>query len=167
MPTETKKSTISLHRNGSDCWLTPLNLIKVLGKFDLDPCCEERMPWKTARRMLSVNGLEAKWSGRVWLNPPYSKAAPWAEKFTTHKNGIALFSAKSTDSKWLQNCLTHCDAALWLSGRLLFFYPDGKQSTGKWLSNVLVAFGADNVLSLCKAVDQFPGVLMTRYQDAD
>lgn len=37
----------------SDTWLTPPEIIKALGIFDLDPCCPENMPWPTANIMLT------------------------------------------------------------------------------------------------------------------
>ena len=36
------------------------------------------------------NGLTQPWEGFVFMNPPYSKAKPWVEKFINHANGIAL-----------------------------------------------------------------------------
>lgn len=42
------------YTNGTDRWLTPLDLLEKLGPFDLDPCCEPWMPWRTATRMLSL-----------------------------------------------------------------------------------------------------------------
>jgi len=55
-------------------WLTPPDIIKSLGEFDLDPCAPEEnvRPWSTAKNHFtkSVNGLNQKWEGRVWCNPP-------------------------------------------------------------------------------------------------
>jgi hypothetical protein len=61
----------------SDTWLTPPEWIDKLGPFDLDPCCPPEMPWQTATRMISLpeDGLDAEWSGRVWLNPPFGREA--------------------------------------------------------------------------------------------
>jgi hypothetical protein len=43
-----------LYTNGTDRWLSPPELVAALGPFDLDPCCEPWMPWRTATRMLSL-----------------------------------------------------------------------------------------------------------------
>lgn len=58
---------------GKDEWLTPPEIIKALGQFDLDPCAPVVRPWDTAERHYSIkdNGLMLPWSGRVWCNPPY------------------------------------------------------------------------------------------------
>ncbi len=42
------------YTNGTDRWLTPPDLLVKLGEFDFDPCCEPWMPWRTAKRMLSL-----------------------------------------------------------------------------------------------------------------
>jgi len=42
-----------------DIWLTPIELIKALGKFDTDPCCPDTpMPWKTAKRMITKKRMD-------------------------------------------------------------------------------------------------------------
>lgn len=155
-----------LYTDGTDRWLTPPDLLEKLGEFDLDPCCEAWMPWRTAKRMLALaptidsivpghsrftdqfvaseivaNGLQEKWEGRVFMNHPYSCGLPWAEKFVAHHNGIALTASKSLDTRWGQIFLNNCDAVLFPAGRFLFHYPDGTKSIGKWLPNALWAFG--------------------------
>lgn len=72
------------NEGATDCWLTPPELLKALGAFDLDPCCPSRMPWRTAVTMYSPldNGLMAPWFGRVWLNPstkPLDRAKDFKE----------------------------------------------------------------------------------------
>jgi hypothetical protein len=66
---------------GSTVWLTPPAIIDALGgwqSFDLDPCAApEPRPWQTAQHMnarTDANGLAIRWTGRVWLNPPYTSA---------------------------------------------------------------------------------------------
>lgn len=59
--------TFNTNTANCDTWLTPPALINALGEFDLDPCCPEKMPWSTAKKMLSReqngDGLTAEWSG--------------------------------------------------------------------------------------------------------
>ncbi len=73
---------------------TPKFVFDALGiTFDLDVCApidhKDHVP---AYRRLTIHedGLQSAWQGLVWMNPPYSKAAPWVDKFLTHCNGIAL-----------------------------------------------------------------------------
>lgn len=161
------KKQVGVHGSSNDNWLTPIALIKTLGPFNLDPCCPVHMPWKTANHMYTPkeDGLAQKWKGRVWLNPPYSKAKPWIEKFVEHRNGIALVSAKSTDSKWCQHLLSHCDTALWLSSpRIHFCHPDGRESDGAFLSSLLVAMTIKDSYILAQARKKYPGVLFRRIE---
>ena len=64
-------------RMKSDAWLTPPEILRALGGFDLDPCCPPDMPWRTAAAMISPprDGLAEPWAGRVWLNPPFGTQA--------------------------------------------------------------------------------------------
>jgi hypothetical protein len=184
-------------KDAPDDWLTPPRLLQEAGHergFDLDPACCPRMPWATADRMVSIgsrnpgkttlvttgnkkgpytwaergDGLAIAWHGRVWLNPPYSDILPWAERMAAHGNGLLLVPAKSTDSKWGQRVLAGADEVLWIAGRLLFHYPSGKPSTGKWAPSLLASFtsgGADdasNRLSLRRVQRLYGGVITKR-----
>ena len=53
--------------NNNDEWLTPPEIIKSLGEFDLDPCSPINRPWDTAKKHYSKldNGFTKKWYGRV------------------------------------------------------------------------------------------------------
>lgn len=54
-------------------WITSL-AEEVMGGIDLDPAsCEEANGWIGATWFFDCHGLERKWWGRVWLNPPYGK----------------------------------------------------------------------------------------------
>lgn len=81
----------------NDEWLTPPEIIKALGVFDLDPCAPISPPWKTAKNHYSENddGLSKKWNGRVWCNPPFNRNVrpKWMKKMSEHNNGIMLVPA--------------------------------------------------------------------------
>lgn len=146
----------------NDQWLTPLKLIEILGCFDLDPCCTKKMPWSTAKKMLSKDGLTTAWKGRVFINPPYSNLAPWVAKFIAHRNGIMLFSASCPGAPWSQDLLSKSDAIYYLRKKLKFYRADGSQASA-YLYNVLYALGQKNVVAL-RALKQteFNGVLLRR-----
>ncbi len=117
------------YKGKSDTWLTPPEIVKALGHFDLDPCCPPNMPWKTAERMLTPksNGLTAHWgASRVWLNPPYGpETAKWLEKMAEHASGIALIFARTETDAWHRHVWPHADGILFLKGRIHFHDAKG------------------------------------------
>ncbi len=157
----------------TDHWLTPPPLVKAGGPFDLDPACHPAMPWRTARKMIclgkarsrfvtSGDGLEADWFGRVFLNHPYSNPLAWITKMVAHNNGLCLAPAKGTDTRWGSLILENASAILFFKGRLLFHYPSGKPSTGKWSPSMLAAFGPGqkNIQALKRVQQIYPGTIL-------
>ena len=63
--------------SSTNVWLTPRNVLDLLGDFDTDPCAATIRPWDCARVNYTVedNGLILPWKGRVWLNPPYGNVS--------------------------------------------------------------------------------------------
>ncbi len=59
---------MSIHGNKNDDYLTPPDLIKILGPFDLDPCTPINMPWQTAKIMYNKNhnGLIQEWGAECF-----------------------------------------------------------------------------------------------------
>jgi hypothetical protein len=111
------------------------------------------------------NGLGIDWTGhRVCMNHPYSWGLPWARKMVAHGRGTALTAGKSTDTEWCQLMLANCSSSFWFKGRLLFHRPDGSRTSGKWLSNVLWAFGPEDREALHRFAKsgKYAGVLMER-----
>lgn len=135
-------------RMKSDTWLTPPEIIRALGTFDLDPCCPPRMPWKTAKRMISPpnDGLSKVWHGRVWLNPPFGKyAAGWMAKMAEHGNGIALVPARTETRMFYESVWLKASAVLFIRGRPHFHRANGtraKMNSGAPIA--LVAYGEKN-----------------------
>lgn len=165
--TRNNQKADGIHGGLNDEWLTPLDLIQALGPFSLDPCAAVKMPWKTARTMWSIkdNGLGKPWNGRrVFLNPPYSACLPWVQTFVRNGKGIALVSAKSTETRWGQLLLQGCHSCLWLKGRISFYYADGRQSAGAYLSSMLVAMTPEDTDSLhrLREAGKYDGVLFDR-----
>jgi hypothetical protein len=153
------------HGNGRNEWLTPPEIIRALGGFDLDPAAtcgiaHDGKPWKTAATAYCrcSDGLSQPWVGRVWLNPPYDQAAEaWLDRLAKHGNGIALVFAR-TETVWFKRVAwDRADAMMFLHRRLHFCLPDGtaggrKGGTGSaGAASVLVAYGKQNVEALMGA----------------
>ena len=141
----------------NDEWLTPPEIIKALGPFDLDPCSPIDRPWPTANHHFTVknNGLWQDWSnyGRVWLNPPYGqRAKDWIRKLIDHGNGIALIFARTETQMFFEYVWLRATAVLFLRGRLHFYYIDGSQAKANaGAPSVLVAYGDENANILCNS----------------
>lgn len=131
-------------------WLTPPEILRALGPFDLDPCSPVSRPWDTARTHYTVNddGLSKKWRGRVWLNPPYGPhVGQWLKRLAEHGDGIALIFAR-TETDAFFGAWQHADAMLFLRRRLHFHRIDGSRAGNSGAPSVLIAFGEANVTAL-------------------
>lgn len=131
-------------------WLTPPYLLKLLGKFDLDPCaCSGRRPWDTAANHITLpdDGLKKPWQGRVWLNPPYGKKTEeWIARLADHGDGIALIFARTETAFFFESIWDKADAVLFIKGRLTFYHANGCMAIGNaGAPSCLVAYGAHNV----------------------
>jgi DNA N-6-adenine-methyltransferase (Dam) len=134
----------------SDDYVTPAWLFERMAiRFDLDVCTPRGgVPWIPADRWFTLDddGLEQPWTGRVWMNPPYSDSTPWVERFIAHRNGVAL----------VQHCRSRWHSRLWAtadaladpnptpSGSMFQFWRDGVLCN-VYMPVVLAAFGAECV----------------------
>jgi hypothetical protein len=135
-------------------WLTPPELVKKLGEFDLDPCTPINPPFTHAKTNYNIkdNGLEKKWFGRVYLNPPYGKGMDvWLEKLKIHKNGIALIFARTETKCFFKHIWDDADAVLFVKGRIKFLDINGKQKGTPGAPSVFIAYGEDNAILLKKS----------------
>lgn len=154
-------------RAGSNVWLTPPGIVHALGPFDLDPCAADPRPWDTAARHIAPpdDGLAADWSGRVWLNPPYSDLDRWLGKLAAHGRGTALVFAR-TETRWfVQHVWARATAVLFLHGRLHFRLPDGSRARGNaGAPSALIAYGQYDADRLA-LVRSIPGTYITNWSE--
>lgn len=132
-------------------WLTPPELVKKLGEFDLDPCSPVNPPFVHAKVNFTVedNGLEREWFGRVYCNPPYGKyLSLWLERLKNHGNGIALIFARTETKCFFDNIWNSADALLFVKGRIRFYHVSGKLGGTPGAPSVFVAYGKSNALAL-------------------
>ena len=140
---------------GTHEWLTPPEIVRALGRFDLDPCSPVARPWDTAARHYTSedDGLAQPWSGRVWMNPPYGvHTEQWLAKLAAHGNGIALVFARTETRMFFEHVWPKASAMLFLRGRPHFYRPCGERAKGNSGGPVvLIAYGAENkrVLAEC------------------
>lgn len=132
----------------NDEWLTPPEILRALGDFDLDPCAPRVRPWATATVHYDVDcdGLNAPWRGRVWMNPPFGReAVKWLRKLAAHGNGIALIPARTETAMFYETVWPHADAVLFIKGRPHFHFVDGRRASFNSGAPIcLVAYGSEN-----------------------
>jgi hypothetical protein len=101
--------------NESNEWYTPPEYIElardVMGNIDLDPASHSLpQTWIKASQTFTAkdNGLNHQWTGRVWLNPPYSSGLHyWIDKIITtyeqgHVSQAVLLLKPAVGSSWYQ-----------------------------------------------------------------
>ena len=125
-------------------WATPraffAEVSKELGPFDLDPCATKANA-KCARFFdKRKDGLKQRWTGRVWMNPPYGREiGAWMRKaFEAAQGGVivvCLVPAR-TDTAWWHDYAAK-GSIRFIRGRLKF--NDGKQSAP--FPSALIGFG--------------------------
>jgi hypothetical protein len=155
-------------------WLTPPEIIAALGgweSFDLDPCAAPApRPWPTARVMtseLDADGLTLDWSGRVFLNPPYtsSEIGAWLRKLGDHNRGTALIFARTETAAFEREVWSRASGLLFLYGRLHFHHLDGARAkANSGAPSVLCAYGQEDMdrLAACDLDGAFVPLRLAR-----
>lgn len=155
-PTEGTRMSLSSHQRPvegqTSVWLTPPEIVKALGPFDLDPCAAVDQPWRTADVQYTEveDGLRQSWGSGfdrpfVWCNPPFGPhAETWLQRMGQHGKGIALVPAR-TETRWFVKTIWRCTSVtgvLFLHGRPHFHHPDGTRGrTNSGAPICLVAYG--------------------------
>jgi hypothetical protein len=136
----------------TDEWLTPPEVLRTLGEFDLDPCAPVKRPWDIAKTHYTINdnGLLLPWFGRVWLNPPYGKELEkWMAKMAGHREGLALIFARTDTKAFHQYVFPVADSIFFIEKRLRFWTSSGSRGVfNGGAPSVLIAYGEENVDTL-------------------
>jgi hypothetical protein len=163
--------SLSSHQSArmkNDEWLTPPEILRQLGEFDLDPCSPQNPPWRIARAFYwGGGGLEREWFGRVWCNPPFGReATKWMRKMAAHGNGVALLAARTETEMFHAYVWDRADAILFLKGRPHFHYVTGERAAANSGAPIcLIAYGDAN--ADCLASCGLPGAFVRLRDVAD
>lgn len=140
------------YRGVTDTWLTPPEIVKALGPFDLDPCAAIDQPWRTATVQYTEveDGLSQQWEGFVWCNPPFGpEAGRWLSRLAEHGHGIGLVPAR-TETRWFVNEVwSKASAVLFLHSRPHFHHADGTRAKANSGAPIcLAAYGGTAIYRL-------------------
>lgn len=147
----------------SDSWFTPSYYIElsrqVMGSIDLDPFSSSTAnEVVNASRFFDIkqNAFKQKWfkkPGTVFMNPPYGRdlIKPSVEIFVKHLLENSILEAivlvnNATETKWFQLLLKHTSSACFVSKRISFDSPDGKNVSGNTRGQVFFYFGPNTKL---------------------
>jgi len=141
--------------SGNNEWYTPSKFIdaarETMGGIDLDPAsCAVANEIVCADKFYTIddNGLEEPWSGRVWLNPPYSGTLvrEFAEKILLeipNCEQIVVLVNNATETGWFQSLLREAKSVCFLEGRVKFLGED-KEPKNTPLQGQAVLYFGDN-----------------------
>ena len=126
-------------KGNTDVWLTPRRIVDGFNvQFDLDPCAERGH--ELAKENFYEKGLEQKWNGLVWLNPPYSEVERWLDRLAMHGSGIALVFAR-TDTRWAQKHMHLASQVFFPLGRIAFLKQDRTLAGNAGAPSMFLGYG--------------------------
>lgn len=161
------------HNTGDNEWYTPKEYIaaanEVMGSIDTDPASSEEANKTVGAEAFFTkeeDGLKEKWSGNVWMNPPYAKqlipefidAAVSKYKSKEIKQVLILVN-NATETGWFQDLLSACSVICFIKGRVKFLDPNGNQ--GAPLQGQAVIYLGDNIEGFKKSFCSFGKILLT------
>ncbi len=116
-------------------WGTPPAFVAALaalwGTYHLDPCARLQTFSKAPRfyapaetpGCAGVDGLAQPWAGRVFCNPPWTKACPidaWIEKAIASECDVTVLAPARTDVSWFRRLFEASSTVLFVVGRLAY-----------------------------------------------
>lgn len=126
------------YNSGNNEWYTPADIIEaaraVMGSIDIDPASND-IAQKVVKAKIyytaETNGLNKKWTGNVWLNPPYAseligKFVDKLIKEQEHYEQAIILVNNATETEWFRKIISIASAVCFPKGRVKFYMPDGK-----------------------------------------
>lgn len=160
-PPPPNNSTVTMSKNfnsnttNNDEWLTPPEILRALGPFDLDPAAPVLRPWDMAARHYTKedDGMAQPWAGRVWLNPPYGKETfRWLSRLAEHRSGLALIFARTETVGFHSQIWNKARAIFFFQGRIRFHYISGERGGTANAPSCLVAYSEPDAAKLRSAL---------------
>jgi len=131
-------------------WYTPAPYIvmvrEVLGLIDLDPASNAlAQSWIQAEKIYTKedNGLEQKWQGNVWCNPPYGRDVDWwiYKAIVDYHSGdvsSCIMLLNRTGAMWYKKRKREVTAICEVDRRIAFLDESGKlQSSPRYYNDFL------------------------------
>ena len=124
----------------TDLWETPQELFDHLNSihhFDLDVCATPENAKCKEFFTREQNGLEQKWWGNCWCNPPYGREiGKWIQKAVMSDAKVVMLLPARTDTKWFHDYCKPFGTIEFIRGRLKF----GNAKEGAPFPSMIVTF---------------------------
>jgi len=156
------------NNSGQNEWYTPDSILDAaratMGSIDLDPAsCPAANKRVKADRFYSVenSGLESKWRGNIWMNPPYAQPlislfiTKLSEEFNAGRvRQACILVNNATDTEWFHCLAANASAICFTRGRVRFIDAKGKASAAPLQGQAIVYIGK----SLAAFHKEFKGI---------
>jgi ParB family chromosome partitioning protein len=146
-----KKPHVSKN-SGNNEWYTPPAYLeaarRVLGTIDLDPASSEvANQFVKAGQFYTADddGLSKEWSGRVWLNPPYS--GDLVGKFivklieSEEVEAAIVLVNNATETAWFRKLIDASSVVMFTTGRIKYLDRDGHVANTPLQGQAIVLIG--------------------------
>ena len=167
--------TFGKQRNNTEEWYTPSDVIEkvraVLGDIDLDPASNPVANEVVKARHIYTkddDGLIQKWSGTVFLNPPFGsdKISQFVEKLVDeYQSGNVSEAILLTESlslpNWFSKAIAACNAMFITTDRF-YYWNDSNETQRGWSKGCLFYFGKNR--QVFYDVFKDIGTILTRYE---
>jgi len=143
METLARKRAVHVsHNSGENEWYTPSEYIEAarvsMGSIDCDPAsCRQANETVKASTFFDEesDGLNQKWNGSVWMNPPYAQplirqfAEAVAAKYASGEIAQAVVLVNNaTETVWFRAMIAQASAICFPEGRIRFIDKSGNPS---------------------------------------
>lgn len=151
--------------SGNNEWYTPVEYIeaarKAMGSIDIDPASSEianKVVKAGTFYTAETNGLDKRWGGNIWMNPPYSSdlIGKFVDKLVEERenyNQAIVLVNNATETEWFNKIVSIASAVCFPKGRVKFYMPDGK--TGAPLQGQAIIYIGDNIKAFMDAFSLF------------
>lgn len=145
------------NNSGNNEWYTPQEYIdaaiETMGRIDLDPASSEIANGTVCAKKIFTkddDGLTKNWSGRVWMNPPYSGEliGRFCDKLAYHVNNDDVEEAivlvnNATETAWFCKLVSVASAVVFPSSRVKFLDQSGKPTGAPLQGQAVVYIGGN------------------------